>query len=162
MFWIDNILLSLLTLIILAFSARYAYLIAREINIPTISTTFKQIGKSHLQFLITNHSKVETESFGKILAKTHKGIFEFKGGFYGSGHPWILQPFMVGNGHFDLKNMLNEKNEKLDKFIENNEIKQIQFIFYLKYRKFGKGKWIKHQPQKWIYDFKQNLLWLNV
>ncbi|MCK4553146.1 hypothetical protein KAT80_02995 [Candidatus Pacearchaeota archaeon] len=157
-----DLAISFLTFVALLFYAYYTRRIAKEGYIPLISMTIKQINKSHLQFYIRNHSKVEIESFGKIKADTSEGVFEFNTGFYGDESPWILQPFMEGIGHFDLKDLLDKQKKTLGESAKSGKIEHMQFVFYLKYRKFREGKWKKPQPQKWIYNFKTNAFWLDV
>lgn len=163
-----NFILSLLMLIAIITYVCYTRLIAKEYRNPIISTTFTQIGKnSHLQFHIKNHSKVEVEVFSKIKLKINNEIFEFKTGFYGDKSPCILQPFLEVNGHFELQDLVNEEGKTLKEFVNSGKIGHTKFIFYLKYRKYSKRrkilnfKWKKPYPQKWVYNFKDNVLWFD-
>ena len=163
MFELINLILSILTFVALILYASFTYIIAKDVNSPIVSATFKQIKNSHLQFCIRNHSKVETESLVKIKANTEKGVFEFKGGVYGGESHWILPPFMEKRGHFELKkDLINEENKTLREFVKSKNIDSIKFTFYLKYRKVKKRKWKTPHPQKWIYSFKNNSLWPDI
>ena len=99
---------------------------------------------------------------GNYGPKKNNDLFEFKDGFYGNKHPWILQPFTEGNGHFELKDIVNKKGIKLKDFIENKQISSLEFIFQIKYRKIRNNRWKISSPQKFFYDFNKNLFWLNV
>ena len=163
-FQIANLILSTSALIALIIYAYYTYLIAKDVNEPFVSFSFHQIipWSSHLEFHIVNKSKVEVESFGKLWVKKNKHFLEFEKGFYGNGHAWILQPFTDNNGHLELKDLVNQEKIKLSNLIEEGNISSIEFFFQIKYRKTGSIKWKKSSPQKFAYDFKKGLFWLNV
>jgi len=142
--------------------AYLTYLIAKDIYNPLVSFNLKQIELSHLGFSMVNKSKVEVEVFGKLWSNVENEIFEFKTGFYGDEKHWILQPFTEGHGHFYLKDLKNKERIKLDTFVKKNKIPSINFNMQIKYRKVGRRKWKKTSPQNFIYNFKENLFWLNV
>ena len=169
MFEVVNLILSILTFITLVIYAYFTYLIAKDVYEPFVSFMFNQIpisssspSPSHLGFNIINKSKVEVEVFGKLWSKIEGELFEFKGGFYGNGHPWILQPFTEGHGHFELQDITNPNDIKLSDFLKKKKISQLEFLFQIKYRKIGGNKWKKTLPQKFIYNFENKLFWLNV
>jgi len=161
-FEIANLTLATLSFVALVIYAYFTYLIAKDVYEPFVSFTFSQIELSHLRFSLVNKSKVEVEVFGKLWSKINNQLFEFKDGFYGNGHPWILQPFTEGHGHFELKDLVNDKGVKLAEFIKNNKTSSLEFIFQIKYRKTGSNKWKKSSPQKFVYNFDKSLFWLNV
>jgi len=138
------------------------YLIAKDIYNPLVSFNLKQIEFTHLGFSMVNKSKVEIEVFGKLWSIVNNKLFEFKGGFYGDKTHWILQPFTEGFGHFYLKDLTNKEIIKLEDFVKKNKISSINFNMQIKYRKVGRRKWIKTSPQNFIYNFDNNLFWLNV
>jgi len=142
--------------------AYLTYLIAKDIYNPLVSFNLKQIELTHLGFTMVNKSKVEVEVFGKLWCKIRNDIFDFKGGFYGDKTHWILQPFTEGFGHFYLKDLTNKEEINLDNFVKDKKISSINFNLQIKYRKVGRRKWIKTSPQNFVYDFKNNLFWLNV
>lgn len=142
--------------------AYLTYLIAKDIYNPLVSFSLKQIEFSHVSFTMVNKSKVEVEVFGKLWYKSGNELFGFKDGFYGDKKHWILQPFTEGFGHFDLKNLTNEKGINLDTFVKKKLISSINFNLQIKYRKVGRKRWIKTSPQNFIYNFDENLFWLNV
>jgi len=156
-----NFIISFSTLIALIVYAWYTYKIAKENYIPLIYMTIKEGDESNLQFYIQNHSKVEIEYFGKIIAKTTEGVFEFNTGFYGDEYPLIVSPFMGRTGHFELKDLVNEQRKTLREFVESGKIDRLQFVLHLKYRKYGKGEWKKYPLYPWVYEFKTRLLWLD-
>ena len=157
-----NFILSFLTFIALVVYASFTYKIARENYIPLISITIKQGNKSHLNFYMWNHSKVEVETFCKIKANTNEGVFEFKTGFYGDKHPWMLPPLMSVVGNFNLKELVNEQGKTLEEFWKLGKIEHMRFTSYLKYRKAkGIRKWKKYLLQNWVYNFKTNAFWLD-
>lgn len=156
-------ILEWLTFIALVFYAYFTYLIAKDIYEPSVSFSFNQIPSySHLNFNLINKSKVEVEVYGKLWTKVGDEVFQFKSGFYGNGHPWILQPFTEGHGHLELRELINEEQIKLGGYITKNDIKDAHFNFQIKYRKVGSKKWKKQTPQKFIYSFEKELWWLNV
>jgi len=159
---IANFILSVLTFIALVLYAYFTYLIAKDVYEPFVSFAFSQISNSHLRFDLVNKSKTEVEVYGKLWSKINNRLFEFKEGFYGNGHPWILQPFTAGNGHLELKNLVNEEGKRLAHLIKSEDISSMDFFFQIKYRKIGGAKWKKSTPQKFAYNFKKNLFWLNV
>jgi hypothetical protein len=142
--------------------AYLTYLIAKDIYNPLVSFSLKQIELSHLGFSMVNKSKVEVEVFGKLWSKVNNRLFESKEGFYGDKKHWILQPFTEGFGHFYLKDLTNKEGINLEDFVKKNKISSINFNIQIKYRKVGRNKWIKTSPQNFIYNFKENLFWLNV
>ena len=101
---IANFILSLVSFIVLVIYAYFTYLLAKDTTEPNVSFVFSQSipFSSHLNFDIVNKSKVEVESWGKLWAKNKNNLFQFKDGFYGNKHSWILQPFTQGFGHFEL------------------------------------------------------------
>jgi len=109
-----------------------------------------------------NKSRVEVEVFSKLWCKIENELFEFKRGFYGNQTGWILQPFTEGHGHFDLKDLTNEEGINLTTFVKKKSISSINFNLQIKYRKVGRIRWKKSSPQNFIYNFKDNLFWLNV
>ncbi len=158
-----NLVLSILTFLTLVIYAYFTYLIAKDVYEPFVSFTFNQPSSySHLNFILTNKSKIEVEVFGKLIANINGEVFDFKNGFYGDGHPWILQPFTEGRGHFELRELTNQKDVKLGDLIKKNIPSSLKFTFQIKYRKVGSRNWKKSLPQKFAYDFSQELFWLNV
>ena len=161
--------LSFGALVIYAF---LTYLIAKDIYNPLVSFSLKQVQLSHLGFSMINKSKVEIEVFGKLWCKIQGELFDFKGGFYGDGKHWILQPFTEGFGHFDLKNLTNKDGISLEEFRKKNKVPSIEFNLQIKYRrvtiknriykKIIRGKWKITSPQNFAYNFDENLFWLNV
>lgn len=159
---------SFIALIVYAF---LTYLIAKDIYNPLVSFNLKQIEFSHLGFSMINKSKVEVEVFGKLWSNVENEIFEFKTGFYGDEKHWILQPFTEGHGHFYLENLTNKKDVNLDTFIKKNKISSINFNMQIKYKRVPKSwlfkkiirsRWKITSPQNFVYNFKENLFWLNV
>ena len=168
-FEIANLILSVLTFIVLIIYAYCTYLIAKDVYVPFVSFSFKQISisptsksPSHISFNMLNKSKVEVEVFGKLWSKVEDKLFEGQGGFYGNGYSWILQPFTEGFGHFELRGFNNKEGIELGKFVKTNKIPSIKFNFQIKYRKVGSKKWKKSSPQKYAYNFDKELLWLDV
>lgn len=168
-FEITNLILSVLTFIVLIIYAYCTYLIAKDVYEPFVSFSFKQIpvspsssSPSHLGFNMLNRSKVEVEVFGKLWSKVDDKLFEGQGGFYGDGYSWILQPFTEGFGHLELRGITSKEGIELNKFIKTKKISSIKFNFQIKYRKVGSKNWKKSSPQKYVYNFDQELLWLDV
>lgn len=166
MFEITNLILSVLTFVTLVIYAYFTYLIAKDVYEPFVSFYFSQIpvspsspSPSHLGFSMVNKGKVEVEVLGKLWSKVNKELFEFKEGFYGNEHSWILQPFTEVHGHFELKEIVNRKGIKLMDFLKKNKLSSLEFIFQIKYRKIGGSKWKISSPQKFIYNFDTNLFW---
>ncbi len=161
-FKIADLIVAIFTLLITSIYYYLTYLIAKDVYEPSVSFSFNQISLFHLGFRMMNKSKVEVEVFGKLWAKFKGELFEFKTGFYGNKSPWILQPFTEGHGHFDLKDIANKKNVMLMDFVKENKIPSLEFMFQINYHKVGSNKWKKSSPQKFIYNFENNLFWLNV
>ncbi|KKK75482.1 hypothetical protein LCGC14_2873290, partial [marine sediment metagenome] len=113
-------------------------------------------------FSTINKGKSEVEVFGKLWSKINDELFEFKGGSYGDGRAWVLQPFTETHGHFELKEITNKKGIKLEEFVKNKKISSFEFSFQIKYRKVGSNNWKKYSPQNFIYVFDKNLFWANV
>lgn len=162
MFEVINLILSILTLLGLGVYAYFTYLIAKDSYKPFVSFTLIPYLGSHLNFSVVNKSKVEVEVFGKLWSKINNEYFDFKEGFYGNGHSWILQPFTEGFGHFNLMEITNKRDVKLMDFIKENKVSLSECFFQIKYRRIGSNKWKKSSPQKFVYNFDQNLFWLNV
>ncbi len=162
--WIEiaSLILSILSFIALVIYAYLTYLIAKDTYEPFVSFSLIPYIGSHLNFSVINKSKVEVEVFGKVWSKINNKYFDFKDGFYGNGHSWILQPFTEGYGHFELMDISNKKGIKLRDFIIENKISSLDCFFQIKYHKVGSRKWKKSSPQKFVYNFEQNLFWLNV
>lgn len=161
-FKITDLTISILTFVTTVIYLYFTYLITRDIYEPSVSFTFNQIKLSYLGFSMTNKSKVEVEVFGKLWSKLGNELFQFKGGFYGNGHSWVLQPFTEGHGHFELKEITNRNGVKLGDFLGNQKIPRLEFTFQIKYRKTGSRMWKISSPQNFVYNFEENLFWLNV
>lgn len=168
-FKIMEFIISIATFIALVIYAYFTYLIAKDTYEPYVSFFVNQIpvssispSPSHLGFNMSNKSKVEVEIFCKLWSKLNDEIFEFKNGFYGNNHQWILQPFTNGHGHFELKDISNKKGINLSNFLKKNNIPSLRLFIQIKYRKVGSKKWKKPSPQKYIYNFENNQFWLDV
>lgn len=161
-FEVANLIISILVFIALVIYAYFTYLIAKDVYEPFVSFIFKQIEFSHLGFSMINKGKSEVEVFGKLWSKINDELFEFKGGSYGDGRAWVLQPFTETHGHFELKEITNKKGIKLEEFVKNKKISSFEFSFQIKYRKVGSNNWKKSSPQNFIYVFDKNLFWANV
>jgi len=162
MFEIVNLILSIFTFVALVIYAYFTYLIAKDTYEPFVSFTLIPYIGSHINFSLTNKSKIEVEVFGKLWAKIDNEYFYFKEGFYGNKHSWVLQPFTEGDGHFDLMEISNKSGIKLKDFIQENNVSSSNFFFQIKYRKLGSRNWKKSFAQKFFYDFDKNIFWLNV
>jgi hypothetical protein len=155
-------LVEWLTFIALVIYAYFTYLIAKDTQEPFVSFVLIQLKFSHINFRLTNRSKVEVEVLSKLWLKINGEIFQFKKGFYADDTNWILQPFTEGGGHFDLKNLKNSKGLSLEEFVKKNKIDSINFNLQITYRKVGSKKWKKSSPQNYVFRFDDGRFWLNV
>lgn len=158
-----NFLLGVLTLILLYYYTKYTSRIARDNSLAVSSVFIKQRDKDHLDIFMKNFSKIEVESYIKLIAITDKGVFEFKEGPYGDDLPWIAEPFAELHGHFKLGQMVNDKNEELRNYLKEGELNKIELIINRKYKNIRhKDGWIIPKPQRWIYTPNKNLFWLDI
>ncbi|MDP3919016.1 MAG: hypothetical protein Q8Q35_03905 [Nanoarchaeota archaeon] len=168
-FELINLIISILMLIGLGIYAYFTYLIAKDTQEIFVSFTLQQtinqpnhpkVNHSHISFGAVNRTKFEIEVFSKILAKINNQNFEFKRGFYADDTNMLIQPFMSGEGGFDLKDLENDEGVKLEDFIKKNHTNSIKFRLQIKYRKVGTKKWKKTSPQQYHYNFKTHeFLW---
>jgi len=163
--WLNVLTLTvgILNFVALVAYAHVTYQIAKDRKDPLVSFSLHKIEDEirHIKFIMTNNSKVNVEVWSKVWVKINDNTFS-GGGFYGDESPWVLQPFMQGNGHFKLNNLQNGENTNLNDFIEHNNISTAKVNIQIRYRRVGKQKWKKSSVHTYAYDFEKDMFWLDV
>lgn len=132
---------------------------------PIVCFNFSPGVRTHINFNLINHSKSEVEVKGKLCLRVNDVVFQNNIGFYGDKNKWILQPLMIGNGNLELRDLVNKEGIKLKEFVEKNKPSFAEFNFQIKYRKTRNWIWKfwnKPSPQKFIYSFDKEIMWLDV
>lgn len=147
-----------LTLVAVLFYVYYTYMLAKEAW--TISASFALVpipnNPYHFIFLISNHSKHSLHCWCK-LNPTVYGQPVILDKFYGGESSFDVQPFVVANGHFDIKNILAAVNRTIEemrqKAVSANPKEQLYMNIEFWYSPIGTNIVIRNPRQPHYFNF---------
>jgi hypothetical protein len=141
----------------------YTYLIAKDAWMPSASFALKAYSNDryHFAFIIQNHSKVSLNCWCN-LNPTIDGQAVSLGGFYSGQSSFDLQPFGVGNGHFDIRDFLDKAGrnlEEMKKMTDTNNVKrQLKLDIEFWYKPVGSVIEIRNPRQPHYFDFNRDVM----
>lgn len=115
----------------------------------------------HFSFLIQNHSEVSLNCWCNLNATVYGQAISL-GGFYSGQSSFDLQPFSVGTGHFNIRDILRQANrtpeELKQRVASSNPKEQLYLNIELWYNPLGENLVIRNPRQPHYFDFAHDVL----
>lgn len=146
------------TLVAVILYVYYTYLLAKEARTRSASFTLVSVPDNpyHFIFLISNHIKHSLHCWCKLNSTVY-GQQVILDKFYGGESPFDVQPFVVANGHFDVKDILAKANRTTEKMKQKAGSANLKEQLYMNiefwYSPIGTNIVIHNPRQPHYFDF---------
>jgi hypothetical protein len=154
----------ILTLAVVSIYAYYTYLLAKDAWTPSASFMLKQFEDDpyHFHFIIKNNSKVSLSCWCDLNIKVFNKEVSL-GGFYGGQSSFDLQPYGIGLGHFNIRDILTKENFKLEdmkRIIKDSDVKEALYfdIEFWYYPIDNKELLVRNPNQPHYFDFSKDII----